>query len=76
MTVFIAQGTHTRSEIYHTKENCPYLKRAGEIAAKDIAMVDSHRELCSWCDTGEIGRAGHTEWHEINAELKDEETTL
>jgi len=76
MTVFIAQGTHTRSEIYHTKENCPYLKRATEIVTKEKESIDTHRELCSWCENGELDKSGHTEWHEINKRLKDEETTL
>jgi len=73
MTVYIAQNQHTRSRVYHTNTECPYLKRTGEIAAKDIAMVDTHREQCSWCDTGEIDKPGATEWHKINRQLKTQD---
>lgn len=76
MTPWIAVGTHTRSEIYHTQRDCPRLKQADDPKQLSKEQVNRQsRRLCEFCK-GNRNTSGYTEWHEINAELKDPETTL
>jgi len=78
MTPWIAAGRHTRSIIYHTEEDCPYLQRVQnprEVSEEKIEAQD--RRECKYCsETEKRGFGGATKWHKINDKLKDPETTL
>jgi len=77
MSVYIAGGTHTRSKIYHTDAECPYLKRVQEEREVPYEIVArQNRRECKLCAAEEdnVGK-NQGDWHEINRKLKDPDTT-
>jgi len=78
MTPWIAVGRHTRSIIYHTDEDCPYLQRVNDSREVSQTQVDRQdRRVCKLCADEEdnVGK-NQGDWLEINQQLKDPETTL
>lgn len=77
MSPYIAAGTHTPSKIYHSDEECPYLKGVEQTREVPQTHVErQNRRLCKLCADEEdnVGK-NQGEWQEINRKLKDPETT-
>jgi len=78
MTVYIAVGTHTRSKIYHTEEDCSYLKRVQEYREVSQDQVNrQNRRVCKLCADKEdnVGK-NQGDWHTINHKLETGEIDL
>jgi len=75
---WIAAGTHTRSKIYHSEADCPYLKRvqASREVSTDHVERQNRRE-CKLCADEEdnVGK-NQGDWHTINHKLETGEIDL
>jgi len=77
MTVYIAVGTHTRSKIYHTEKDCPYLKRVQDYREVSHDHVNrQNRRVCKLCADAEDNKGKNQgDWHDINRKLRNPEVT-
>ena len=78
MSVYIAVGTHTRSKIYHTDAECPYLKRVQEEREVPYEIVArQNRRLCKLCADKEDDKGKNSgKWAKLNHKIETGEVEV
>lgn len=71
MTVKTTKNKNKGSKRFHTKDDCPYVRRAEGMLDRDRSTLEAWGyEECEWCREGKMQRNNGEEWSKLNAKLK------